>query len=233
VARLGNPTHLPGALHTVATQHISTLHSASGRYILCYIPAQVKHPPRATTLRGANCALFLGSRARCASLQFDHARARRVTCSRTNERCAIEFAPRARDEGVDVNDTTTRDAPDRFSMSMTTIPSSTSSDNAHNIYLGVGEAGWSWAGPQRSTLVLGPSRSGKTSSLVIPNLLLAKGPVVSTSTKPDVMEATSTARHGEGWCFLFDPSGEIECPPHVERIGWSPLTTAARWDAAV
>ena len=106
-------------------------------------------------------------------------------------------------------------------------------NHTHNIYLGTGENGWAWAGPQRSTLVLGPSRSGKTSSLVIPNLLLAEGPVVSTSTKPDVMEATAPVRVREGWAFLFDPSGEIECPAHVERVGWSPLTTAGRWDAAV
>ena len=34
---------LPGALHTVASQHISTLHNTSGRHILRYVPAQVKH----------------------------------------------------------------------------------------------------------------------------------------------------------------------------------------------
>ena len=54
--------------------------------------------------------------------------------------------------------------------------------------------GWVWSGAQRSTLVLGPPRAGKTSSLVIPNILLARGAVVSTSTKPDVMEATADAR---------------------------------------
>ncbi|MGO8859775.1 MAG: type IV secretory system conjugative DNA transfer family protein [Acidimicrobiales bacterium] len=105
--------------------------------------------------------------------------------------------------------------------------------DTHGVYLGLGNGGWAWAGPQRSTLVLGPSRSGKTSSLVIPNILLANGPVVSTSTKADVMESTATARGREGWAFLFDPSGEVECPTSVERVGWSPLTTAGRWDAAV
>ena len=94
-------------------------------------------------------------------------------------------------------------------------------------------SGWMWAGPQCSTLVLGPPRSGKTSSLVIPNILLSDGPVVSTSTKPDVMRATAPARCSEGWSFLYDPSGEVECPPGVERVGWSPLTTASDWDAAV
>ena len=106
-------------------------------------------------------------------------------------------------------------------------------NSAQGIYLGIGEGGWSWAGPQRSTLVLGPSRSGKTSSLVIPNLLQSRGPVVSTSTKSDVMDATAPARSKTGWVTLFDPSGEIECPKSVERVGWSPLTTAGDWDKAV
>ena len=105
--------------------------------------------------------------------------------------------------------------------------------DAPGIYLGINDRSWSWAGPQRSALVLGPSRSGKTSSLVIPNLFVAEGPVVSTSTKPDVMLATAPERSRNGWSFLFDPSGEIECPPSVERVGWSPLTTARNWDAAV
>jgi type IV secretion system protein VirD4 len=103
----------------------------------------------------------------------------------------------------------------------------------HSIYVGAGTHGWSWAGAQRSTLVLGPPRSGKTSSLVIPNILLSAGPIVSTSTKADVMQATAASRQRDGWAFLYDPSGDVECPRGVERIGWSPLTTAERWDAAV
>lgn len=116
---------------------------------------------------------------------------------------------------------------------MTMPACTTSHHDAQGIYLGMRSGTWSWAGPQRSTLVLGPSRSGKTSSLVIPNLFLAEGPVVSTSTKPDVMQTTAAQRCRSGWAFLFDPSGEIECPTSVERVGWSPLTTAADWDAAV
>jgi type IV secretion system protein VirD4 len=103
----------------------------------------------------------------------------------------------------------------------------------HGIYVGEGVRGWMWAGPECSTLVLGPPRSGKTSSLVIPNILLSEGAVVSTSTKPDVMRATAPARAREGWSFLYDPSGELECPSGVERVGWSPVTAAAEWDAAV
>jgi type IV secretion system protein VirD4 len=103
----------------------------------------------------------------------------------------------------------------------------------HSIYVGNGSSGWKWSGVQSSTLVLGPPRSGKTSSLVIPNILLSDGPVVSTSTKPDVMQSTASSRSRDGWVFLYDPSGEVECPRDVERVGWSPLTTASDWDAAV
>ena len=56
---------------------------------------------------------------------------------------------------------------------------------------------------------------------------------MSTSTKPDVLRATASARSCAGCAFVYDPSGEVECPPGVERIGWSPLTTAKSWDAAV
>src|SRR4029077_20271364 len=103
----------------------------------------------------------------------------------------------------------------------------------HSIYVGEGAQGWLWAGAQRSTLVLGPPRSGKTSSLVIPNILVSDGPVVSTSTKPDVMRATASSRSNEGWAFLYDPGRQVEGPPGVERVGWSPLTAAKSWDAAV
>jgi type IV secretion system protein VirD4 len=139
----------------------------------------------------------------------------------------------SRDDRSHVDTITTNDPTRRVATTMTMSDTRDPGRDGHSIYLGSGARGWSWAGPQRSTLVLGPPRSGKTSSLVIPNLLLAKGAVVSTSTKPDVMDATAPVRVREGWAFLFDPSGEIECPAHVERVGWSPLTTAANWDAAV
>jgi type IV secretory pathway TraG/TraD family ATPase VirD4 len=101
------------------------------------------------------------------------------------------------------------------------------------IYLGAGAGGWAWAGAERSTLVLGPSRSGKTSSLVIPNILAAPGPVVSTSTKPDVLVRTAAARASAGWTLLYDPSGTVERPPGVRRVGWSPVSAARQWDGAL
>jgi type IV secretory pathway TraG/TraD family ATPase VirD4 len=101
------------------------------------------------------------------------------------------------------------------------------------IYLGVGSGGWAWAGAERSTLVLGPSRSGKTSSLIIPNVLAAPGAVVSTSTKPDVLLTTAPARSAAGWTMLYDPSGTIDPPPGVTRIGWSPVNAGREWDGAM
>ncbi len=56
---------------------------------------------------------------------------------------------------------------------------------------------------------------------------------MSTSTKPDVMRATAPSRACDGWAFLYDPSGEVNCPHGVERVGWSPLTSASNWDAAI
>ena len=101
------------------------------------------------------------------------------------------------------------------------------------IYLGVGAGGWAWAEPERSALVLGPSRSGKTSALVLPNVLAAPGPVVSTSTKPDVLWATSGARMAAGRALLYDPSGTVQPPPGVTRVGWSPVNAALGWDDAL
>jgi type IV secretory pathway TraG/TraD family ATPase VirD4 len=101
------------------------------------------------------------------------------------------------------------------------------------IYLGLGARGWAWSGAQRSTLVLGPSRSGKTSSLVVPNVLSAPGAVLATSTKPDVLRATAGARASMGWCLAFDPTGELELPPGVHRVGWSPVGAAREWHAAL
>ena len=88
------------------------------------------------------------------------------------------------------------------------------------------------SGHERSTLVLGPSRSGKTSSLIIPNLLIADRPCVVTSTKDDVITAMARVPR-RGSTLLFDPSGTIITPPGVHRIGYSPIRQSLTWDGAV
>ena len=100
------------------------------------------------------------------------------------------------------------------------------------IYLGRGRNGDVFSGSERSTLVLGPSRSGKTSSLVIPNLLTTTRSALVTSTKDDVVNVMAGAR-GDGATLLFDPSGTVRTPPGVQRVGYSPVHQARNWDGAV
>ena len=72
----GIPTPLSGALHTVWSQHITTLHNTSGRHILCCQPAQVKYPLFAAHFCAPNYALC-----------FQIACALRVIASRTRSLC--------------------------------------------------------------------------------------------------------------------------------------------------
>jgi type IV secretion system protein VirD4 len=106
-------------------------------------------------------------------------------------------------------------------------------DDACGLYLGRTAASIVTSGARRSTLVLGPTRSGKTSSLLVPNVLLTHNAVVTTSTKDDIVIATSARRREVGHVLLFDPSGTVQAPPGVVRVGWSPVHAAMRWDEAV
>jgi type IV secretion system protein VirD4 len=101
------------------------------------------------------------------------------------------------------------------------------------VYLGAGSVGPAWAGSDQAVLVLGPPRSGKTSSIVVPTILGAPGAVVSTSTKPDVLAATVHARQTVGTCLLYDPSGTVETPRGVQRVRWSPVESCRTWDDAL
>lgn len=103
----------------------------------------------------------------------------------------------------------------------------------YGVYLGRTQQGWAWAESERSVLVLGPSRSGKTSSLIVPNVLAAAGAVVSTSTKTDVMRLTADTRRKSGPVLLYDPSGTVQAPAGVQRVGWSPVQAAKSWDGAL
>lgn len=108
-----------------------------------------------------------------------------------------------------------------------------SAAGGHALYLGAGAQGWVWTRPQQAVLVLGPPRSGKTFSIVVPNVLAANGAVVSTSIKSDVLDATAVARGRVGRCWLFDPSGEVAVPPGVEPLHWSPIAACRQWDPAL
>lgn len=90
-----------------------------------------------------------------------------------------------------------------------------------------------FAAPEHGVLVIGPPRSGKTTSVISPNVVSACGPVISTSTKPDVLFATTAERQRVGPVMMFDPSGHIDPPPGVVRVGWSPLHRSGDWDRAL
>ncbi|MGH3266529.1 MAG: type IV secretory system conjugative DNA transfer family protein, partial [Trebonia sp.] len=102
------------------------------------------------------------------------------------------------------------------------------------VHLGIGDGGqrrWSRAG--RAVLVIGPSQSGKTTSVIIPTLLDYPGPVVSTSTKPDVLRATMGARSLQGNVWQFDPTGRAPDIAGVRTLRWSPLSCSQDWDGAL
>jgi type IV secretory pathway TraG/TraD family ATPase VirD4 len=83
--------------------------------------------------------------------------------------------------------------------------------------IGRDDHGLVWAGPQQAMPVLGPPLSGKTSRLVVPNVLATPGPVLVTSTKTDVLEATLPAARRSDAVGSWAPTGTLEPPPGLTR----------------
>ena len=78
-----------------------------------------------------------------------------------------------------------------------------------------------WTSVEDSLVILGPPRSGKGLHLVIPMLLDAPGPVLTTSTRPDNIAAALAAREAASPVAVFDPQG---LAPHLENTTrWSPV----------
>ncbi|MPV35924.1 TraM recognition domain-containing protein [Georgenia subflava] len=78
-----------------------------------------------------------------------------------------------------------------------------------------------WASVEDSVLVLGPPRSGKGLHIVINAILDAPGAVITTSTRPDNLAITLTARQRRGPVAVFDPqqlAGGI-----ASGMRWSPV----------
>jgi type IV secretion system protein VirD4 len=101
------------------------------------------------------------------------------------------------------------------------------------VYLGVTDSGEPcFARGERAVLILGPPRSGKTSTVIIPAVLSHTGPVVSTSTKPDVAGATRLVRALGGRVWVFDPTGSNPTAGALE-LRWSPVSSSGSWDEAL
>jgi hypothetical protein len=79
-----------------------------------------------------------------------------------------------------------------------------------------------------SAVVFGPNGSGKTTSLVVPNVLDWDGPVVLTTSKPHDLEPICSARAARGPVWVIAPGG---APGH-HCVGWSPVAAAVDDEAA-
>jgi type IV secretion system protein VirD4 len=80
----------------------------------------------------------------------------------------------------------------------------------------------------QSLVVVGPTQSGKTTSLAVPAILGWKGPVLAASVKSDLLRHTlgTRAHLGQVWCI--DPTGSTGA-----RVStWSPLTGCDQWREA-
>lgn len=87
----------------------------------------------------------------------------------------------------------------------------------------------------RSIIVIGPTRWGKTTGILVPMQLAHLGPLVSVSTKPDAYEASYLSRSRLGRIWFFDPSGQTDehsLPEGVTWLRWSPLWSCRTWDDA-
>ena len=84
--------------------------------------------------------------------------------------------------------------------------------------------------PETSVLVIGPTRSGKTTCLVIPNLLTWRGPAIVTSTKSELLDLTAAHRQRVGPVYVYDPTGSVG--DRFDTVTWSPLAGCGVLDRA-
>ena len=79
-----------------------------------------------------------------------------------------------------------------------------------------------------SVMVVAPTRTGKSTRLVVPNLLRWDGPAIVTSVKRDVYDLTVERRRHFGPVALFDPTGATGLP----SVRWSPLLSSVTFPDA-
>ena len=82
---------------------------------------------------------------------------------------------------------------------------------------------------RHALVVFGPTQSGKSAGIAIPNILEWAGPAIVVSIKPDLLDATLAARAQRGEVLVFDPFGQWNRPSHT----WSPLAAASSWNGAL
>ena len=97
------------------------------------------------------------------------------------------------------------------------------------ITLGLGCGRLLAAEAQASLAVVGPTGCGKTAGFAIPALLEWRGPVIATSVKADLLEATIGHRDRRGTVWVYDPTGSSGHAPS----SWSPLDACRTWPGAM
>ncbi len=85
------------------------------------------------------------------------------------------------------------------------------------------------AEPQASLAVVGPTGCGKTIGFAIPALLEWNGPIIATSVKTDLLDATLTHRSAAGKVWVYDPTSCSGLPAAT----WSPLSACSDWRGAM
>jgi len=101
------------------------------------------------------------------------------------------------------------------------------------LYLATTSRRWITAPWQQSAIVIGPPGSGKSRSVIAPNVLLWDGPVVATSSKRDLLDLCVGMRTHRGTVWVFDPLAVMgEVPRGTRRLCWSPLRGCADHDVA-
>lgn len=85
-----------------------------------------------------------------------------------------------------------------------------------------------WTERAQSVAVVGPTQSGKTSSIAIPAILRWDGPVVAVSVKTDLVADTERWRRGVGRVWCVDPAGATG----RASARWSPIGAARTWPGA-
>lgn len=81
------------------------------------------------------------------------------------------------------------------------------------------------AEPQTSLAVVGPTGCGKTVGFAIPALLEWTGPIIATSVKTDLLDATLAHRQDVGRVWVYDPTS---CSG-LTAARWTPLSVCGDW----
>ncbi|MFJ8628131.1 type IV secretory system conjugative DNA transfer family protein [Kitasatospora sp. NPDC093550] len=87
-----------------------------------------------------------------------------------------------------------------------------------------------WACIESSVLMLAAPRQGKTSQVIIPWIKAWRGPMLVTSVRGDLLDATALIRRKLGPTLAMTPTGMVEWPDQVQ---WSPASGCADFGKAM